>query len=183
MNVWTGLGNLREDTHATGSKPSRPSASEQACPAQVAKLATCALHRHIAKTGSRHHLWKRALCRACATSSAQYLNNTSRSLSAWAARCSKGSTSGASMSPSLRHSPCTHLHMQQHPRLLDLLPVHAVRSLPKLPGRVASIKAPPACPPGWPSRLKWGCVVAQRACCCPGFQPGLIIPGQSECAA
>ena len=55
------------------------------------------------------HLWKRALWRVPATSAAQYLKSTGRSRSAEAARCSLGSTSGASASPRRLHSPCTHL--------------------------------------------------------------------------
>ena len=55
------------------------------------------------------HLWNRALCRVVATSIAQYLNRTGRSLRAWDACCSSGDTSGASVSPRSRHLLCTHL--------------------------------------------------------------------------
>ena len=58
----------------------------------------------------RLHLWNRALCRVVATSIAQYLNRTGRSLRAWDACCSSGDTSGASISPRSRHLLCTHLH-------------------------------------------------------------------------
>ena len=63
------------------------------------------------------HLWNRALCRVVATSIAQYLNRTGRSLRAWDACCSSGETSGASISPRSRHLLWTHLQVGRTFRL------------------------------------------------------------------